>query len=177
MAFAPVRAMSEKSAEQSQDTTAKLHRMVGEFRTAMLVTNPGDGAPRARPMTIASADEQTLWFVTSKEAELTDELEADSGCAVTMQDTRTYVTLRGTAALVDDTERVRELWSESMRLWFPEGKASPRITLVQFSPISGEYWDLTGMQLVKFLFKALKAFGNSEQIEHGDPAEHARVQL
>lgn len=169
--------MTDTSKDQGLDTTAKLKRMVGGFRNAMLITRPGDGAPRARPMSIADHDDEDLWFVTSKEADLVDEIEQDSSCAVTMQSSGAYVTLRGLASLVDDTDKVRATWSETMRPWFPEGKTSPRIVLVRFQPISGEYWDMSGLQLVKLLFRAVRAYGGGEALEHDDPAAHARVQM
>ncbi len=167
--------MTDTPNDQGIDTTEKLRRMVGEFRTAMLITRPGDGAPRGRPMSIAAFDDEQLWFVTSKETSLIEELEGDAGAAVTMQSARTYVALRGLVGLVDDTDKVRELWSETMRPWFPEGKTSPRIVLVRFEPISGEYWDMSGLQLVRLLYRAVKAYGAGERLEHDDPAGHARV--
>lgn len=159
------------------DITEKLQTMVNRFRTAMLITRPGDGAPRPRPMTIAAHDELELWFVASRDADLVEELEHDTGCAVAMQGDGRYVALRGLAELRDDIDRVRELWSETMRPWFPHGPTSPKITLVRFTPLEGEYWDVSGIQMVKLLFRAARAYAKGKSLEHESPDQHAGVTL
>lgn len=153
--------------------TAKLHTMVDRFRTAMLITRPGDGAPKPRPMSVAAHDEAGLWFITTREADLVDELLHDSGCAVAMQGDSRYVALRGLAEAQDNIEQIRELWSETMRPWFPHGPTSPRIMLVRFAPLEGEYWDMSGVHMVKMLFRAAKAYAQGKPLSPDDPAQHA----
>lgn len=159
------------------NTTEKLQTLVDRFNTAMLITRPGDGAPKPRPMKIADHTGTSLSFVTNHESDLVEEIERDSGCAVAMQDGGHYVALRGLAEIHNNIQDVRAVWSEALRPWFPHGPTSPRIMLIRFSPLEGEYWDTSGAHMVRLLYRAARAFAQGKPMEHNDPRQHASVAL
>jgi general stress protein 26 len=52
-----------------------------------------------------------------------------------------YASLTGTAEIVRDRARIKELWLPELRAWFPDGIDTPDIALLKVSVEYGEYWD------------------------------------
>ena len=146
-------------------TSRLLWEMVDSFRHGMLITRQTDGAPRPRPMTIVDRNAGELRFVTSRDSDLVDEIEKDEGVALALQSPTRYVALRGVATLNDDIGRIREVWSELMRPWFPNGPNDSNIILVRFSAIEAEYWNLSGLSMARFFLRAATAYAKGEPIE------------
>ena len=82
----------------------------------------------------------------------------------------------GVARLVDDRRKVDEVWNEEMRVWFPGGKQDPRLTLLRVDPTQGEFWDNSGANAGKYLFKAGVAYFRGER-PTDDETEHGRIAL
>jgi general stress protein 26 len=160
------------------DPRDKLLEIIDEFETAMLVTNAGGEPPHARPMSISTV-EQTgeFWFFSARDAVPVHEVERDVRCTVTMQSKRKFVSLRGEAQVVEDVGKIKALWSEKLRPWFPTGPASPRISLIRFVPTEGEYWDVSGVEALRYVFRAGSAFLRGKKIDDEDSRRHATVQL
>lgn len=141
------------------DTQHKLIDLLSDFDTAMLVTRGDDGSLDALPMAVAQVeDDGRIWFVTDHNSGKIADLMLDKDVAVTMQSSSKFVSLSGTASPVDDRAKLNELWSETWKVWFPEGKASDSIVLLRIEPARGEYWDNSGLNGVKYLLKAGKAY-------------------
>ena len=160
----------------------RLKKLVSHFHTAMLVTHTADGVLRSRPMAIADShgdqDHAMLYFSTGIESPKVEELEADPRVNVVMQDTLRYVSLSGTARLVEDRALVEKLWSESWRVWFPKGKDDPSLRILIVEPSEAAYWDMTGMEGLKYVFEAAKAYLTGTRPDSDDDDEHAaRLQL
>jgi len=47
----------------------------------------------------------------------------------------------GSATVVEDRERLRELYTPVQRTWFPDGPDDPNITLIRFDGEHADYWD------------------------------------
>jgi len=171
--------MSKEDNVTLTENVEKLWTMVDDFRVGMLITRPHDGAPRPRPMTMAKRDGGTVTFVTNRDNALTEELENEAGCAIAMQSDRKYVSLRGLAELDHDIEAIESVWSETMRVWFPDGPKGGRIVLVRVSVIEGEYWDMSGIHMARYLFNAAKAYAKGKPLDEEleNPGMHAGVML
>lgn len=157
----------------------KFHDLLVKFETAMLITHTGDGSLRARPMAVAQIeDDCTVWFMSLHESGKVHEIEHDNRVAVTCQKDRdTYLSLTGRALLSRDREKISELWRESYQVWFPNGKNDPDLMLIGVEPEEGEFWDQEGVNKLKYLFEAAKAYatGTRPRIEEGD--QHGKVRL
>ena len=92
---------------------------------------------------------------------------------VVRQDELIEIQLGSLASLRD---KVRELWDESYKVWFPGGVEDPDIELISVRPERGEYWDTTGGNRAKYLWEAAKAYvsGTTPEI---DESQHGRVNL
>lgn len=157
----------------------KLHDLLVDFNVAMLVTRTPDGHLRARPMALAEVEPNCcLWFVTDKSSGKLDELAQDEHALVTMQSSKKFVSLSGTASRVDDRERVARLWNSAWKAWFQGGKDDPNLVLLRFDGQKGEYWDNSGASGIKYLIEMGKALLTRETPEvEGDPKLHGKVSL
>jgi general stress protein 26 len=144
----------------SQNETDKLFTLLSEFSTAMLITAAGDGRLRARPMEIALIEPSCrLWFITAVDTVKVHEIERETRVHIACQKDRScYLSINGRATLVEDREKVAELWQEPHRVWFPDGPNDPSIVLISVQPEDAEYWDHTGLKKAAYLWDATRAY-------------------
>lgn len=160
-----------------QETVAEFIAISKQFHQAMLVTQGADSRLSARPMMIAQLeDDGDLWFATDVDSGKVDDLEANPQVAVTMSGGGSYVSISGQARVVRDREKIDQLWSEPWKVWFPEGKSDPRLTLLNVTANQGEYWSNSGVDRFRFLFDAAKAYATGQRPKIDDTT-HAKVKL
>jgi general stress protein 26 len=136
-----------------------LVQMLRDFETGVLVTKTSDGGFHGRPMEVAKVDDDGgLYFSASLNSPKIAEIDADNTVGVFFQKAKQWVSLSGTAEVLRDRSLIDELWQESWKVWFPEGKQSPEIGIVHVKPTGGEYWDISGERGVRFMFEAVKAY-------------------
>ncbi len=107
-----------------------------------------------------------------------DELAVDGRVAVTMQSKTKFVSLSGTASVVEDREKVAGLWRTEWKVWVPGGKDDPDLVLLQVDGSEGKYWDNSGTSGLEYLLEAGKALltGSRPEVED-DPKAHAKVNV
>jgi general stress protein 26 len=155
----------------------KLHELLADFDSAMLVTRTAAGELRSRPMAVADLEESgELWFVTERHSGKLEEIARDGHVNVAMQSQMKFVSISGMAVAVDDPRKVAEVWNEGWKVWFPGGKDDPTLTLLKVDVDRGEYWDNSGMSGIKYLIEAGKAYlsGTKPDVT-GDPKVHGKV--
>lgn len=151
--------MTDSPREHFQD-------LLEDFSTAMLVTRTPVGELRCRPMTIAEVHENAdVCFVTSIDDAKSEEIRNDPNVCVALQKGQKYLSLTGTAELIQDRDKLREMWNEAWKVWFPEGPDSPEVTLLKVHATYGEYWDVSGLNGVKYLYRAGRAYFSGERPE------------
>lgn len=158
------------------NTDDKLQELIGKFDVGMLITHD-EGGMAARPMNVAEHDEQSgeLLFVTSMETGKVDEILAGADTAVVFQDSTRYVSLSGEAVISNDREKIKALFNKGWELWFPEGPEQEDIRLIRFTPVIGEYWDMSGARGARFVWQAGKALISGEGIKTEDRMQHAET--
>lgn len=157
-----------------------INDIIEDFDVAMLVSVGLDNAMHARPMAVACHEEETgnIYFATSSVNGKIAEIENNPDTAVTLQSKFQFVSLSGQAIVSNDREMIRELFSPAWEAWFPEGPEQVDIRLIKFSPEQGEYWDMSGMNGLKFLWNAGKAiFQDEKMIAFDDPETHGKVDM
>jgi general stress protein 26 len=160
------------------DDRKRLEELIGHFHAAMLVTHAEDGSLRARPLSLAKIhDDGVLFFATCIASPKVAELERSPTVAVTLQDSRRYVSIGGTARITRDRALIDRLWSETWKLWFPRGKEDPDLCIVEVTPRQAEYWDQSGLAGVKFILEAAKAYATGTKPESGESGDHAKIQI
>lgn len=152
----------------------RLLDIVGDFKTAILVTQSMHKGMHGRPMSIAEKQEREIWFLTDRESEKVSEIRADDQALVVMQEPSRFVCLSGTINIVADAARVRDLWRESFRPWFT-GPEDPNVTLLRFELQRAEYWDFRGINAVRLAWDAAKAMTVGEKLTSDEPTRHGVV--
>jgi general stress protein 26 len=159
----------------NDDTTtttdiATLAKLVRGFRFAMITTTDADGKLVAHPLTIQEAEfDGDLWFLVSKSSSPATNLEAHDQAGVSLSSNDSWVSLSGSAALVDDAAKVRELWNPVVEAWFTNGPDDPDVGLLKFTADSAEYWDSPGGRIASAL-SFVKSKITGEPLE-GDSAK------
>lgn len=167
--------MTEKS-----DVRAKVYDLLKSFSTAMFVTVGPTGRPEARPMHVARAEDEAadIWFFMDKGATVVEEIKAEATVLLAFQNENSaYLSLRGKARVIADRKRIKELWKESYRVWFPGGAEDSNIVLVAVDPIDAEYWDNRGTNKLEYMFESAKAYIKGEKPDVGDIDQHAKTNL
>ena len=156
----------------------KLLEKIKNVKYATLTTLDANQRLHGRPMyTCEPGNDGALWFFSEKDAQKITEIKANEqvGLGYSDIDNAVYVTIAGTGAVVDDKEKIKELWREDFRGFFPKGTDDPNLTLIRVDIESGEYWDTPGNVLVR-AFAYLKARTTSEK-HQPTPDEQAKVQV
>jgi len=161
-----------------QSKKEHLRELLESFDTAMLITKHGASGEgdHARPMAIAEIEgASTIWFVTSTASPKAKELVADCRVAITCQSDKKYLAMSGVATLVTDRAKIAQLWKESWKVWFPDGKDAPDIGLVRVTVHDAEFWDNAGMKGVRYVFEAVRAYIAGEKVKDSVEGQHGRV--
>ena len=135
----------------SQSDRAKVWELVKDIRFAMMVTQDPDGSLHGRPMSAIQTEyDGTLWFMTRDASLKVEALEANPKVMLSYADIdeHHYVSLSGTARIVHDRAKVKQLWSEGARVWFPNGPDDPQIALIAVEVTSAEFWDSASSAMV-----------------------------
>ncbi len=154
----------------------KLLDKIKEVKYATLTTLTAQGHLHGRPMyTCEPGNDGALWFFAEKDSQKIDEIHANSQVGLGYSDpgNATYVTVSGIASVVDDKDKIKELWREDFRGFFPKGVDDPTITLIKVDIENGEYWDTPGNIFVR-AFAYAKALTTGEK-HHPTPDEQAKV--
>lgn len=150
----------------------KIRGMIEDIRMVMLVTTDADGLMHARPMSVAALQGDTVWFFTDRNSPKIFEIGQDQDVLLTAANPskQDFVSARGVARLVDDMAKKKELWSEMVRLWFPDGVESPNLGLIAVDLIGAEYWDSPG-SLALLAYGYIKAVVAKKTPETGENAK------
>jgi general stress protein 26 len=129
---------------------AKARALLPSFRTAMLVTNGSEsGELHMRPMELQgdlSTFGGALWFFTDDRSPKVAEIEHDPRVYVSFQNEQEqrYLQLGGTASLVTDRSKMRELFTPAAKAWFPGGVDDPHLVLIRIDVTNGTFWESPG---------------------------------
>jgi general stress protein 26 len=165
--------MTDQSAQKSQ---AHLLELLKSFDTAMLVTRTSEGAMRARPLSLSEEhDQQELYFATSVDSPKVGEIADEPTVLITLQDSKRYVSITGTATITRDRRLIDRLWREPWKVWFPSGKDDPALCLVVVRPTAAEYWDQSGVKGIKYLFGMAKAYATGTRPDSGASSDNQKV--
>lgn len=143
-------------------------------RIGMLTTTAPDGTLTSRPMALQEVEfDGDLWFFAERMSRKVAHLAAHPEVNVTVGSGSTWVSLTGSATLVDDAPKKKELWNAAVEAWFPNGPDDPGVTLIKVDGESAEYWDTPGGRVASLLSFA-KAKATGKPYEGG---ENEKVQL
>ncbi|MCC5602988.1 pyridoxamine 5'-phosphate oxidase family protein [Nostoc sp. CHAB 5784] len=125
----------------------KLHELIKNIDYGMFTTVDDDGSLHSYPMSKSGEinSEATLWFFTYAGSHKVTEIEHHEQVNISFSspEQQRYVSISGTAQLVKDRNKMRELWKPELQTWFPKGLDEPDIALLKVNINQVNYWDST----------------------------------
>jgi len=123
----------------------KLRELVKANDVVMLTTVDAHGLLEARPMSVEDFDAHgRLWFFTEYQSPKADQLDADPRALVTLSG-KNHVSIQGTAKVVRDPSRQRELWNKAAQAWLQSEPEDPKVGLVIVQATGAQYWETSGV--------------------------------
>ncbi len=120
-----------------------MRRLLKDMPIGMLTTQTSDGVTHSRPMVVDEIDEcGWLWFLTDRASRKTLELIQNPQTTIAFQSQTgdRYVSVQGTAVIVQDAAKVKRMWKPALRAWFPRGRGETEVVLVAVRVARAEYW-------------------------------------
>ena len=157
----------------------RLWDLIKDIRFAMFTARHDNGHLHSRPMTTQNTcvdEDDSLWFFMSRHGTPVADLAADPVVNVGYADPDAdrYVSVSGTAAVVDDLVKKQQLWSKMAQAWFPGGAADPDLALVQVKIVHADYWDVQENKIVQLFHIAKAAITGKPPTQLG---EHAEIRM
>lgn len=146
--------------KQGNEELEKLRELIEGIDIAMLSTQARDGRLVSRPLSTQQMDaDGHLWFVTDRNSHKADEIEKNPqvNVAYAAPSDNTFVSVAGIAEVRDDRNKLHELWSPAMSIFYPKGEDDPDLCLLKVRMQSAEYWDSPGGLIGNVLYLAVTA--------------------
>lgn len=145
-----------------EERIAQIAGMIKDIKFAMLTVSTDEGHLHSHPMTTQQTEfDGDVWFIGSKKSEQVACMRARPQVNVSYSNPGKglYVSINGTAALVEDSAKLDELWSDFYEAYFPQGKTDPDIQLIRVNANGAEFWESDGKLHTLFAFARQKLTG------------------
>jgi general stress protein 26 len=117
-------------------------------------------------MNVAAVDSDAdVWFCTQVHSAKADDVTTHPQVLVAFQDSGRYLTLNGSGRIVTDRSKIKELWNESWKVWFPDGQDDPTLALLHVNATHGQYWDNSWLLGLSYAIRAGQAYWSGETPE------------
>jgi general stress protein 26 len=147
---------------------ARLVELMRDMPIAMLTTFGGAGI-RSVPMARQEVEpDAEMWFIAARDTRHVADIEVEPRVAITFSSRDSWVALTGTASVVDDEVKLRELWNTFAEAWLPGGPEDPNAVLIKVDVDEAEYWDTPGGKVASLIsFAKTKLTGDTYDADHG----------
>lgn len=143
----------------------KVRKLIKDSRIAMLTTLDPQGRIVSQPMATQDVEpDSDVWFIAERSSEKVANIGRDPRVNVSYSSNDSWVSVSGTAEVVDDVDRLKELWNTFTDAWMEGGPENPENILIKVSADSAEYWDSPGSKVTQVV-NLLKAKVTGERFE------------
>ena len=149
------------------EAVTKLSQLIEGIKVCMFTTSEEDGRLISRPMAVQEvAFDGDLWFFTKRGGRKAGQIAREQRVNVSLSSRSSWVSVSGTAEVVRDDAKAKELWNPGIEAWFPDGPDDPEVILLRVHADGAEYWDTPGQVIVSVLsFVKAKVTGKPHHIE------------
>jgi general stress protein 26 len=161
-----------------QSDQAKVWDLIKDAHTALLMTVE-DGALQARPMGCLQQEfDGTLFFLTFRHSTKLRQIGDDDRVLVAYvkPDRYEYVAISGRAKVVDDRQKLKKLWKEGFRVWFPKGPDDPELAVLAIEVEKADYW-ANPASVITYALAYVKARLTGQSPAPGDIADSKSVRF
>ena len=119
---------------------------IKDCKFVMFTTRHANGHLHSRPMTMQNSTldaDDSLWFFMSRKSDPVAELAAEPSVNVAYSPPgdACWISVTGTAMVVQDGAKVKSLWNRSTDIWFSGGPEDPDLALVQVRIVHVSEWE------------------------------------
>jgi general stress protein 26 len=148
-----------------QEAMKKIKELADAADICHFVTNLTELPLSARPMSRQQIDDDgTLWFFSDAGSNKNEHIKQDNRVQLffSNRNSSEYLSIYGTAEIVKDEAKAKELWSPIVKTWFNGGPEDPSLTIIKVIPEDGYYWDTKNGKLITLLKIATGAITGKE---------------
>ena len=154
----------------ASDAVEKIREIAKDANICMFVTKLTKLPLTGRPMATQEVDEEgNIWFMSDRNSNKDYEIKKDNRVQLFYSNTSNYeyLSVYGNAQLVNDKNKIEELWTPMAKTWFKEGKDDPDIELIRVTPQDVYYWDTKNNKMVSLIKFAMGAVGITPKDDGG----------
>jgi general stress protein 26 len=138
-----------------EDAIVKLRELAESIDICMFCTNlkTDDGAS-CRPMSTQKVcDQGNIWFFSPVNSDKNMEIKMNKNVQLfyAHPGKNSFMIVNGEAEIILDRNKIEELWSPELKVWFEGGKDDPNISILKVKPTNSYYWDTEGNKMINFL--------------------------
>lgn len=138
-----------------EEAIKKMRSLIDKSGSCFFCTSTLMNKINSSPMSVQKSDANgDLWFVSPKDSfknmEITQDFEVTLFFPGASQ--FEFLELEGKVMICDEKNRIKELWKPMVKSWLKDGLDDPRISINQFKPEKGYYWDNTEGNIVELNF-------------------------
>jgi len=87
-----------------------------------------------------------LWFFADDRSHKIEDIQREPRVFLSFQNEQEhrYLQLAGTASLITDRAKMRELFTPDVKAWFPGGVDDPHLVLIRIDVTNGTFWESPG---------------------------------
>lgn len=157
----------QDTANNGSDGIKKIGELIKDIDFTMMTTIDENGELHSRPMSTQKTEfDGDVYFFAFDNTEKAEHIayNPNVNLAYSAPDLQTYVSLKGEAEILNDRQKMEELWHPGLIPWFPQALDTPHLTLIKVKVKSAEYWESSGaIAYVVALVKAA-ATGKSQNM-------------
>ena len=155
---------------EKEEALKKLISLIDEVKVCMFTTVHEDYSVNSRPMQSINADtEGNVWFFTNEYSGKVEDLSKDNTVYLIYSHPgkNTYLHVKGKCSIIDDKDKMKELWSPMVKAWFPKGLEDPALALLKVETSEASYWDSSSNKIIVF-YNILKAIVKGKEADEGE---------
>ena len=154
----------------ADNAVEKIREIAKDANICMFVTDLSNLPLAGRPMATQEVDEEgNIWFISDQNSNKNKEIDNDSKVQLFYSHTSNYeyLSIFGSAEIINDRSKIEELWTPMAKTWFKEGVDDPNIRLIKVKPEDAYYWDTKNNKMVSLIKFAMGAIGITPKDDGG----------
>ena len=127
------------------ESIKKVAELAKDMKISMLTTIDAGGELVGRPMAAQQVEfDGDLWFFAERDSRKVAHITANPHVGVTMTSSDSWLSIDGTASVVTDKVKAKDLWNTWVEAWLPQGPEDPSVVLLKVEASTAQYWDTPG---------------------------------
>ena len=151
---------------ETNENIDKVRSIIKGARIAMLTHVDDHGHLISKPMATQEVDfDGTVRFIAERASEQALSITQRPDVNVAYSGSGAWVSLSGKARIVNDEDKLREMWSSFTDSWLEGGPENPNNIIIEVDGDTAEYWDSPGSSKVTQVANLIKSKVTGETVD------------